>query len=87
MYGERVDLLEKTSQSISRQKIVDPEYKLLYKVMNSKLNTGFFVLDLRTGNRVFLTRDEVIELAAQGRIKDVKANRSKDKYILRGTNQ
>lgn len=55
--------------------------------MNSKLNTGFFVLDLRTGNRVFLTRDEVIELATQGRIKDVKANRSKDKYILRGTNQ
>ena len=87
MYGERVDLLEKTSQSTSRQKLVEPEYKLLYKVMNSKLNTGFFVLDLRTGNRVFLTRDEVIELAAQGRIKDVKANRSKDKYILRGTNQ
>lgn len=87
MYGERVDLLEKTSQSESRQKLVNPEYKLLYKVMNSKLNTGFFVLDLRTGNRVFLTRDEVIELATQGRIKDVKANRSKDKYILRGTNQ
>ena len=60
---------------------------MLYKVMNSKLNTGFFVLDLRTGNRVFLTRDEVIELATQGRIKDVKANRSKDKYILHGTNQ
>lgn len=38
-----------------------------------------------TNNKVFLTREEVIELAVVGKIKDVKANRSKDKYILRGT--
>lgn len=42
-------------------------------------------MELSTGNRVFLTREEVIELAAAGKIKDVKANRNKDKYILRGT--
>lgn len=53
--------------------------------MNSKSNTGFFAINLITGNNVFLTREEVIDLAILGKIKDVKANRSKDKYILRGT--
>ena len=82
-YGNVVDNSSKSRASQSSK--IEPEYALISKVMNSKQNTGFFVLELSTGNRVFLTREEVIELAAAGKIKDVKANRSKDKYILRGT--
>lgn len=63
---------------------MEPEYELVYKVMNSKLNTGFCAIHLRTGKKVFLTRDEVINLAKVGKIRDVRTNRSKDKFILRG---
>ena len=82
IYGNRVD---NTSKKQVKPQKIEPEYQLVYKVMNSKQNTGFFAINLVTNNKVFLTREEVIELAVVGKIKDVKANRSKDKYILRGT--
>lgn len=85
VYGNRVDNVAGKQATRRAAQQNEPEYALLFKVMNSKLNTGFYVLDLRTGNKIFLTREEVIELAACGKIRDVKTNKSKDKFILRGT--
>lgn len=83
IYGNRV--VSQVKKKSVRPTRIEPEYALVQRVVNSKQNTGFFAVDLRTGSKVFLTREEVIELASAGKIKDVKANKSKDKYILRGT--
>lgn len=82
-YGHLVDASQEKAKQV--QSKIEPEYALMYKVMNSKLNTGFYALHLKTGNKVFLTREEVIQLATAGKIQDVRTNRSKDKFILRGT--
>lgn len=35
---------------------------------------------------MFMTKDEVIQLALNGKIKDVRAVKLKDRYTLRGIN-
>lgn len=73
-----------SSRSRQSAQSVEPIYDLLYRIVNSKVTTGFLVRDLRVGNIAFLTREDVIAYANEGYIKDVRTNRSKNKFILRG---
>ena len=85
--GNRVDGHSSlVSQQKKAREINNPEYKLAFKIINSKQTTGYYDVQIVTGKKMFMTKDEVIQLALNGKIKDVRAVKLKDRYTLRGIN-